>query len=171
MINDRIAQIGDYPFRRLTALLGSVQPPPDLAPILMSVGEPQLPAPAMIAEILAANAHLWGKYPPTPGAPDWRQAVADWLTRRYRLPAGMVDPERHVVPAPGTRESLFMIALAAVPRSKGGQRPAVCMPDPFYQVYVGAAVLGDAEPVFLPAMEGQGFLPDLDALTPELLER
>src|SRR5581483_4253757 len=72
MINDRIAQIGDYPFRRLTQLLGSVQPPADLSPILMSVGEPQLAAPALIAETLAANAQLWGKYPPTPGTPDWR---------------------------------------------------------------------------------------------------
>jgi N-succinyldiaminopimelate aminotransferase len=171
MINDRIAQIGDYPFRRLAQLLGSVQPPADLAPILMSVGEPQLAAPALIAETLAANAHLWGKYPPTPGTPDWRLAVADWLNRRYRLPAGLLDPDRHIVPAPGTRESLFMIALAAVPTRKAGQRPAVCMPDPFYQVYVGASVLGDAEPVFLPAMEAGGFLPDLDALTPALLDR
>src|SRR5581483_6426627 len=96
---------------------------------------------------------------------------AEWLTRRYRLPAGMVDPDRHIVPAPGTRESLFMIALACVPSRKAGQRPAVCMPDPFYQVYVGASVLGDAEPVFIPAMEAGGFLPDLDALTPELLDR
>ena len=139
--------------------------------LMLSLGEPQHPPPALIAETLAANAHLWGKYPPVGGTPDFRAAVGDWLTRRYRLPAGALDPEVSVLPVAGTREALFLAALLAVPERKAGRRPAVLMPNPFYAVYEGAGMLAGAEPVFLSATKETGFLPDLDALAPELLER
>jgi N-succinyldiaminopimelate aminotransferase len=97
--------------------------------------------------------------------------VVAWLNRRYSLPAGMVDPERHVLPVSGTREALFLIALAAIPEKKNGRTPVALMPNPFYQVYAGAAVLSGAEPVFLPAVPDNGFMPDLAAVPADVLER
>jgi N-succinyldiaminopimelate aminotransferase len=104
------------------------------------------------------------------GTPDFRGAVVDWLTRRYRLPTGLVDPEREVLPVSGTREALFLIAQAIVPEAKHGSTPAVLMPNPFYQVYFAAAVFGRAEPVFLPAT-GPGGSCDPSCLDVALLDR
>jgi succinyldiaminopimelate transaminase len=164
MLNPRLDALRDYPFQRLRELLGPVAPPADRAPINMSIGEPQHPYPDFVGEILHANRHLYGQYPPTNGTPELRQAIADWLGRRYRLPAGMVDPERHVVALNGSREGLFMIALVAVPERKAAARPAVVMPNPFYQCYAGAAAAAGAEAVFLPALAARRFLPDLEAV-------
>ena len=108
------------------------------------------PLPALLAETLHANDHLWGRYPPVSGTPAFREAVCAWLARRYGLPAGALDPERHVLPVAGTKEALFLIAQAVVPERKAGRRPAVLMPNPFYNVYLGGAVFAGAEPVLLP---------------------
>ncbi|WP_448205155.1 aminotransferase class I/II-fold pyridoxal phosphate-dependent enzyme [Azospirillum sp. sgz302134] len=170
-INDRLDRLSDYPFTRLAALLSGVTPRANVEPIMMSVGEPQHKPPAIIDETLRANAHLWGKYPPVGGTPEFRSAVGDWLTRRYALPGGLFDAEKSVLPVSGTREALFLLALLAVPTTKAGRQPAVLMPNPFYAPYEGAALLAGAEPVFLSATRETGFLPDLDALSPELLER
>ncbi|MBP2311549.1 aminotransferase class I/II-fold pyridoxal phosphate-dependent enzyme [Azospirillum soli] len=169
--NDRLDRLTDYPFTRLATLLSDVRPRANVEPIMMSVGEPQHKPPAIIDETLRANAHLWGKYPPVGGTPEFRAAVGDWLTRRYSLTAGLFDAETSVLPVSGTREALFLLALLAVPQSKAGRQPAVLMPNPFYAPYEGAAQLAGAEPVFLSATRETGFLPDLDTLTPELLER
>lgn len=159
--NPRLDLLDDYPFRRLDRLL---EGPPGAAPVVMSIGEPRHPPPALLAETLARHADGWGRYPPTGGTPELREACAAWLGGRYRLPAGMVDPDRHVLPVAGTREGLFSVALAAMPERRGGGPPRVLMPDPFYQVYRGAAVMAGAEPAFLPATRETGFLPDLDAV-------
>lgn len=159
--NPRLDRLRDYPFRRLDRLLDA---PPGREPAVMSIGEPQHPPPALLAETLARHAGAWGRYPPTAGTPELRGACADWLAARYRLPPGMVDPGRHVLPLAGTREGLFSAALAAMPGPRGGRAPRVLMPDPFYQVYRGAAVMAGAEPAFLPATRATGFLPDLDAV-------
>ena len=169
MLNPRLAELSDYPFDRLRALLDGL--PPGGEPILLSVGEPRHPPPPMLGEVLARHADEWDRYPPVEGTADFRRAVVEWLNRRYRLPAPLLDPERHVLPVAGTREGLFLIATACVPETKNGRRPAVLMPNPFYQVYLGAAVLRGAEPVLLPATRAGGFLPDLAALTPDLLAR
>jgi len=169
--NDRLDRIGDYPFDRLRALLGPLSPASNLDPIMLSLGEPQHTAPDIIRATVEANAPLWGKYPPLRGTAEFRTAVAEWLTRRYALPAGMIEGDRHVLPVSGTREALFMVALAAVPESKGGKRPVVLMPNPFYQVYIGAAVLAGAEPVLVPATKESGFQPDYAALPADILER
>lgn len=171
LVNDRLDRLSDYPFTRLATLLSGVTPRANVEPILMSVGEPQHQPPAIIDETLRANAHLWGKYPPVGGTPEFRAAVGDWLTRRYALTAGLFHADSSVLPVSGTREALFLLALLAVPTSKAGRQPAVLMPNPFYAPYEGAALLAGAEPVFLSATRESGFLPDLDALTPELLER
>lgn len=171
MLNDRLNHLGDYPFRRLTTLLSDIAPPPGLEPLLLSIGEPQLPPPSVIAETLVREQAGFSKYPPAAGSPAFRAAVAGFLKRRYGLPEGFLDIERGIVPAPGSRESLFLLGLAAIPQAKNGQRPAVLMPNPFYQVYAGSAIIGGAEPVFVDAPATNGFMPDLDALAPELLDR
>ncbi len=169
--NDRLDRLTDYPFTRLAHLLSGVTPRANIAPLLLSVGEPEHPPPALLDETLRPNAAGWGKYPPVAGTPDFRAAVGDWLTRRYALPAGLFQPDSSVLPVSGTREALFLLALLAVPPAKAGRQPAVLMPNPFYAPYEGAAVLAGAEPVFLSGTRETGFLPDLDALTPDLLER
>ena len=171
MMNDRLERVGDYPFDRLRALLNPIAPNSNLSPMVLSIGEPQHKAPEMLARVVHENAALWGKYPPMKGTPEFRAAVVAWLNRRYSLPAGMVDPERHVLPVSGTREALFLIALAAIPEKKNGRTPVALMPNPFYQVYAGAAVLSGAEPVFLPAVPDNGFMPDLAAVPADVLER
>ena len=125
----------------------------------------------MIETVVSENADLWGRYPPMAGTPDFRAAAASWLTTRYGLPQGFVDPERNVIPVSGTREGLFLIALAAVPEEKAGKRPAVLIPNPFYQVYAGAAVAAGAEPVYVPAVAETDFLPDFSALDEDVLAR
>ena len=170
-LNARLDAVGDYSFDRLRALLGDVNPPAGMDPIALSVGEPQHAPPAFLAETVAAEAAGWSKYPLIKGTETARAAIAGWLTRRYSLPDGMIDPETMVVPVSGTREALFMIALAAVPEQKNGQKPVVLMPNPFYQVYLGAAVMAEAEPVLVPADKEHGFLPDFAALPEETLAR
>lgn len=172
--NPGLDLLGDYPFQRLADLLKDVPARDGAAPIAMHIGEPQLPQPALIAEAVAGAAHLWNRYPPVEGSADFRAAAAEWLTRRYRLPAGMVDPDRHVIAACGTREMLFQTALAAVPcrgAGNGAERPAVLMPNPMYHVYYGAAVMAGAEPVPVLATAETGFLPDYASLDPALLRR
>lgn len=171
LVNPRLDRLGDYPFARLARLLEGVAPRSNLEPIAMTVGEPQHPTPPIVDETLRANAHLWGKYPPVAGTPEFRAAAARWLGRRYGLPAGLVDQEAGILPVSGTRESLFLAALLAVPAEKAGKRPAVLMPNPFYAAYEGAAVMAGAETVFLESSRATGFLPDLDALGPDLLDR
>ncbi len=170
-LNARMDAVGDYPFDRLRSLLGTLEPPAGLKPIPLSLGEPQHAPPDFLAEIVAAEKGGWSKYPPMRGTEPARAAIAGWLTRRYGLPAGLVDPETMVVPVSGTREALFMIALAAVPESKNGRKPVVLMPNPFYQVYLGAAVMAGAEPVLVPAGKEHGFLPDFASLPADVLDR
>ena len=113
---------------------------------------------------MAREAAGWGRYPPPGGTPELRQAIADWLTRRYGLPAGMVDVARHLLPVAGTREALFDAATVVVAQPGAGKPALALLPNPFYQVYVGAAVVNGAEPHFLPADRRTGFLPDFNAV-------
>jgi len=170
-MNPRLDALPDYPFERLRGLLDPLPAPRNLDPVALSLGEPQHPYPDFVGEILHANRHLYGKYPPVAGTPDFCRAVADWLSRRYDLPDGMIEPERHVAPCAGTREALFRTAFMAVPPRKAGQQPAVLMPNPFYQCYAGAAIAAGAEPIFVSATAENGFLPDFAALDEDILAR
>src|ERR1700722_6334609 len=98
MLNARLSEMVDYPFTRLAGLLGPVQPAEGRAPLNLAVGEPQFPPPPIVAEMLARHAGDWGRYPPVAGTVEFRSAVADWLNRRYRLPQGMLDPARAILP-------------------------------------------------------------------------
>ncbi len=176
MLNPRLDELMTYPFERLTRLLDGIAPPDGITPVALSLGEPRHAPPAFVAGLLTEHAADWGRYPPNRGTPGFRQAVADWLQHRYRLPDGFVTADAHVLPCAGTREALFMFALVAVPKRKGGGgarnlRPAVLVPNPLYHVYGGAAVMAGAEPVYLPAVAETRFLPDFAALPAALLER
>jgi N-succinyldiaminopimelate aminotransferase len=172
MLNARLDALTAYPFARLRALLEGVAPPADLKPIILSVGEPRHPPPDLVCAIVSEHAAQWGRYPPIEGTADFRNAVADWLTRRYRLPSHLIDADDQILPVAGSREALYLVAaLAVCERDDGRSAPLVLMPNPFYQVYQGAAVMHGGAPVYLPAGRGTGFLPDLDAIAAPLLER
>ncbi len=170
-INPRLDRLADNPFARLAELLADVTPRLNEPPIAMSVGEPQHEPPALLARILAENAHLWNRYPPMSGTPAYRAACAAWLTRRYNLPQGLVTGERHVLSLAGTKEGLFLAASVAMPEEKAGARPVVLLPNPYYLVYNGAATMAGGDVVYLDATAETGFLPDLDAIAPAILER
>ena len=171
MLNPLLDTLSDYPFEALRTLLNPVAPLVNDPPILMSLGEPQHQPPLLLAETLAAHAHEWNKYPPMAGTPELRQAISDWLTRRYRLPQGAVDPDKHVLSLGGTKEGLYLFSSLAVPREKAGRRPVVLVPNPYYLVYNGAATMAGADAVFLDATRDNGFMPDLAAIPRETLER
>ncbi len=171
MVNERLDLLRDYPFRRLSALLADLNPPAREEEIIMSIGEPQHPYPAFVDRVLAENSGLWGKYPPTLGTRELRVSISDWLHRRYGLTSIQIDPDKNVLPVAGTREALFSVALMATPQGLNRPRRAILMPDPFYQIYSGAAVMAGAEPVYLPTSEDTGFLPDLSGLSQETLQR
>jgi N-succinyldiaminopimelate aminotransferase len=157
------------PFARLNELLGDAKP--GMPPISLAVGEPQHPIPSFVGPVLAAHLNEFGRYPINKGIDVFRQAVASWLGRRFALPRP-VDPETEVLVLSGTREGLFLAALAAkrfVGQRQG--RPAILLPNPFYAAYSAGAVAADCEPVYLDATPKTGFLPDLDALTGDLLAR
>lgn len=167
-VNDRLDLLTDYPFQRLTDLLGGPATPES---IVMSIGEPQHAPPALVPRILADKAGLWGKYPPANGSPEFRQAAAAWLNRRFKLPEGMIDADRMVLPVAGTREALYLIAQTVVAPETAGGKPVVLLPNPFYQVYVGAAIMAGAEPVFVAGAHGPASQPDFSTLPEEVLAR
>ena len=170
-LNPQLDSLSDYPFEALRTLLNPVVPRVNDPPILMSVGEPQHQPPALLTETLAAHAHEWNKYPPMAGTPELRQAIADWLARRYRLPPAAIDADRNVLTLAGTKEGLYFLSSLVVPRRKGGGRPVVLVPNPYYLVYNGAATMAGADAVFLDATRDNGFMPDLAAIPRAILER
>jgi len=143
-LNPRLGKLQTYPFERLRALLAGVTPNPALRPIDLSIGEPKHPTPALVREALAASLDGLAVYPRTAGLPELREAIAAWARRRYAL--GSLDAETQVIPVNGSREALFSFAQAIV--SPGEQARVVC-PNPFYQIYEGAALLAGATPAFL----------------------
>ncbi len=170
MLNARLSGMTDYPFTRLAGLLGPATAQPGRKMLNLAVGEPQAPPPAMVAEALARHAADWGRYPPVAGTPEFRAAVAGWLARRYGLPPNAIDPDRAVLPVQGTREALFQIAIV-VAEDTGRDDAAVLIPNPSYATYAAAGHLAGAEIVPLSAGREAGFLPCLDQLDPDLLDR
>jgi len=160
---------GRSPFVRLHELLADIQP--GKPAINLSVGEPQHAIPPFVGPVLAAHLNDFGRYPANKGTDEYRRAVAAWLGRRYKL-TRPIDPESEVIVLNGTREGLFLGAIAAkrfVPRRAG--KPAILIPNPFYAAYSAGAAAADCEPVYLPTTIATGFLPDFNALDDELLSR
>ena len=175
-MNPRLEKLHAYPFERLARLKAGVVPPAGLAHIAMSIGEPQHEAPAFVLETLRGALDKLGSYPATAGLPEFREACARWLERRFGLPAGRVEADTMVLPVNGTREALFAFVQAVIDERRGdgagrsGGVPLVLMPNPFYQIYEGAALLAGAEPYMLNMTAATGYAPDLDAV-PEAVWR
>jgi len=157
------------PFVRLRELLGDT--PPGKPAISLAVGEPQHTVPSFVGPVLAAHIGEFGRYPMNKGLDEFCAAVAAWIGRRFALPRP-VDPDREVLVLNGSREGLFLAAIAAERWVNGRSGPpAILMPNPFYGAYEAGALAANCEPVYLPATAANGFLPDLDALPDELLKR
>jgi N-succinyldiaminopimelate aminotransferase len=162
-----------YPFEKLAQLKQGIIAPQDKAHISLSIGEPTHPTPTFIQDALFEHVQGLGTYPTTKGILDLRQAIADWLSFRFKIPDVAIDPETQVLPVSGTREALFSIAQCVVDASpsKSTKKPIVIMPNPFYQIYEGAALLAGAEPYFLNTLEASGYLPDFDSVPEEIWQR
>ncbi|MFP1682852.1 succinyldiaminopimelate transaminase [Alloalcanivorax sp. C16-1] len=164
-MNPDLERLHPYPFEKLGALFAGL-PVADKPHIALSIGEPQHPSPDFVQQVLRDNTALLAKYPATAGLPELRAAIAGWLTRRFKLSG--VDADRQVLPVNGTREALFAFAQALLDRD---QQPLVLMPNPFYQIYEGAAFLGGGEPVYLPCTAASGLQPDFDAVDEAVWKR
>ena len=167
-MNPNLAQLQPYPFERLAKLFEGTTAAAALTPISLSIGEPRHATPGFITEEVITHLHGLSRYPLTRGMPQLRSAIADWLVQRFTLPAGSLDPERQVLPVNGTREALFAFAQCIVnPRIDA----RVLMPNPFYQIYEGAALLAGARPWFMNTTRESGLLPDFDAVPDAIWER
>ena len=161
-MNKDLSLLQPYPFEKLAQLKQGIHPPEQLDHIALSIGEPRHPAPQFVVECLIAHLHQLSTYPGTRGKDELRRAIANWLTSRYTIGQGLLDPEVNLLPVSGTREGLFAIAQCIIDRT--ASNPLVFMPNPFYQIYEGAAVLAGASPRYLDCLPEKDFLPDLDQL-------
>ena len=168
-MNSHLALLQPYPFEKLNALKSTVDAPKDLSPILLSIGEPKHPAPQFARDELIANLHTLANYPLTRGNPSLRQAITSWLSQRFSIKASLLDPDQHVLPVNGTREALFAFAQCIIDAS--ADKPAVLMPNPFYQIYEGAALLAGADAVYLNCTAENHFLPDFSNISEQTWQR
>ncbi|KOR30176.1 succinyldiaminopimelate aminotransferase [Achromatium sp. WMS1] len=172
-MNANIAKLQSYPFARLNQLKAQVQPSNNLAPIRLEIGEPQEQTPKFINDTIITNLQSLQAYPNTKGLPELRQAIAKWLSWRFALPEKSLDSETQILPVNGTREALFAFAQVIINTSNNAQnttaQPLVMMPNPFYQIYEGAALLAGAEPYFIPYIDK--LAPDFAAVSPKDWQR
>lgn len=167
-MNNALNQLQPYPFEKLRALLDGVTPAADKRAIALSIGEPKHASPAFVAKALADNLDKMAVYPTTLGLPALRESIVHWCERRFGVPAGWLNAAQHVLPVNGTREALFAFTQAVVSR---GEDALIVSPNPFYQIYEGAALLAGAQPHYLPCLDSNGFNPDFDAVPAEIWQR
>lgn len=153
-MNPGFSELHAYPFERLKALMAS-STPATKEPINFSIGEPKHPTPEFIQQALIGAINGTNHYPSTRGTVELRRSIAAWLCSRFHLPSASIDPDLHVLPVNGTREALFAIAQCVIDNRQ--YTPEVVMPNPFYQIYEGAALLAGAKPYFLSAANGFDF--------------
>ena len=165
-MNPDLARLHPYPFEKLRALFDGVVPPAHLPSIRLSIGEPRHPTPAVIQDALVAAVDGLATYPTTRGEIALRTSIAEWMKRRYDV---QVSPETDVLPVNGSREALFAFTQCVVNRERPGA--AVVCPNPFYQIYEGAALLAGATPHYLPCLAENGFNPDFDAVPTDVWQR
>lgn len=164
-MNPHLSQLHPYPFEKLAQLKHGITPPADKSPIVLSIGEPTHATPPFIKDALINKLQGLSNYPTTKGIPELRQAIADWLTRRFSC---VVNADTQVLPVSGTREALFSFAQCVIDAST---KPVVIMPNPFYQIYEGAALLAGAEPYFLNTLADTDYLPDFDTVPESVWQR
>ena len=168
-MNPLLARLQPYPFERLRQLFAGVTPNPAYRPISLGIGEPKHPTPAFIQQALVQALRTPGQdlagYPPTIGTPALRQAFTGWIQRRYGL---ALDPATQVLPVTGSREALFAFAQAVIDPTRS---PVVVCPNPFYQIYEGAALLAGAEPHYAPSDPQRNFAVDWDSVPEAVWDR
>ncbi len=167
-MNPNLDLLHRYPFERLNELKAGITPPEHLKPISLSIGEPKHQSPAFVKQALIDNIDQVGVYPATRGGQPLREAIAQWLQQRFNLPSQSIDADQHVLPVTGTREALFAFTQAVIdPRTK----PLVVTPNPFYQIYEGAALLAGAELHYLDCSAEDNFIPDLSSVPESVWQR
>lgn len=167
-MNQDLSQLHAYPFEKLAQLKENAQPPEELTHIALSIGEPRHSSPAFVSESIIQHLDGLARYPLTRGDLDLRETISAWLTNRFKLPANSLDADQHILPVNGTREALFAFAQSVVDRTLN---PMIIMPNPFYQIYEGAALLAGAEPYYLNTNEETNFVPDFDSVPASVWRR
>ncbi|MEO9523508.1 succinyldiaminopimelate transaminase [Marinobacter alexandrii] len=160
-MNPNLDRLHPYPFEKLAKLKAGISTPEHLRPISLGIGEPKHPSPEFVKQVIADNLDKLANYPTTKGTDELRTAIADWATRRFQLEAGSLSPADNIVPVNGTREGIFSLVQSVV---AGSDSATVVSPNPFYQVYEGAAFLAGATPIYLPCDGSNGFIPDFGAV-------
>ena len=161
-MNPKLKQLHPYPFEKLNALKAGITPPEQLPHIALSIGEPKHDAPKFVVDALVGAMGKLNTYPLTKGIPELRQSICDWLVQRFSLNKDSLDIEKHVLPVAGTREALFAFAQAVI--EPAADQPLVLMPNPFYQIYEGAAFLAGAQPYYYDTTAENDYLPDFAAI-------
>lgn len=167
-MNPELDKLHPYPFEKLSALKNGITPNAEYNHIALSIGEPKHKAPEFVLDNLQQQLAGVSAYPLTKGIPELRQAIANWLTQRFKLPVDSLNPDEHMIPVNGTREALFAFAQAVIDRNTN---PLIVMPNPFYQIYEGAAYLSGAEPFYLNTTANNNYLPDFDTVSDETWAR
>jgi N-succinyldiaminopimelate aminotransferase len=167
-MHHRLDLLQPYPFQRLAGLFKEIEPPASLQPIALSIGEPKHASPDFVLETLADKLGELSRYPLTRGMDALREAIAAWLQRRFSLNPGHITPDRNILPVNGTREALFAFAQCIVDSRRDA---LVLMPNPFYQIYEGAALLAGADAYYVNTTAENGFMPDLDAIPESVWQR
>ena len=166
-MNPNLDKLQPYPFQRLRDLFKGIHPSSQYSPINLSIGEPKHETPAFIKQALVDNLGGLANYPTTAGVAELRQTIAAWLSNRYNIPP--MDPERAIIPVNGSREALFAFAQAVIDPSRPA--PVVISPNPFYQIYEGAALLAGAEPYFINTLPETGHAMDFSSVPENIWQR
>lgn len=167
-MNPDLNRLHPYPFEKLAQLKQGITGNSQYSHIALSIGEPKHAPPAFVLEELARSSGKIAHYPLTKGTADLRQSIADWLNRRFKLPSNSLNIDQQILPVNGTREALFAFAQAVVERK---DKALICMPNPFYQIYEGAALLAGAEPWYYNTTANTGYLPDFKSISDETWKR
>jgi N-succinyldiaminopimelate aminotransferase len=160
-MNPGFEPLHPYPFEKLNKLNAGIEPDKNYAPILLSIGEPKHATPQFILDAVCSAVRGFANYPTIVGSLELRDAISNWLIRRFKLPSDSLKPDKHVLPVNGTREALFAIAQCLIDPA---QKPFVVMPNPFYQIYEGAALLAGAKPYYLNTTDRTSFMLDFDSV-------
>lgn len=167
-MNPDLQKLHPYPFEKLAQLKAGSTPPAQKPHIALSIGEPKHAPPEFVKKVMLEQLDRMGSYPVTKGIAALREAIVQWLLQRFNLKAQTLHADKHILPVNGTREALFAFAQAVVDRS---QDALVMMPNPFYQIYEGAALLAGAQPYYMNTVAANGYLPDLDRVDPAIWQR
>lgn len=171
-MNQDLDLLKPYPFEKLAKLKANCHPPEQLKHISLSIGEPKHTPPNFVLDALINNTDKVNAYPLTKGIPELRASICNWLSKRFHIDAKNLDKEKHVLPVNGTREAIFAFTQAAISKqTHDNKKPIVIMPNPFYQIYEGAALLAGAEPYFLPCLPENNFIPDHTSIPQDILDR